>query len=168
MQTLKRQIKQILRKHFPGVRPEDVEKAADELLSLRAFQHLPNSQQPGVDWLIAAGVGEKEIAATLEKEKKREEIARLYERAMGYNPLPWESSPKLKKLLDFLVTKPEHEIEKFARWSKWVFSGFNPAKARLYPNLVPDMWPLAMEWVEPQKPGLYGAVEQLKEWVKND
>ena len=167
MQTLKRQIKQILRNRFPCAGTEDIEKAADDLLALRAFQQSQPGQQTGIDWLIAAGVGERQIAAMLEKERKREEIARIYERAMGYNPLPWESNPKLKQLLDFLVTRPTHEIEKFARWSKWVFSGFSPAKARLYPNLVPDIWPAAMEWVEPKKSDLYGAVEQLKEWVND-
>jgi hypothetical protein len=164
MQTLRRQIKQILRRHFPLAMPDEIEKAADELLSLRAFQ----SGHQGIEWLVAAGVRGEEIAAVLEKERKREKIAKIYENAMGYNPLPWESNPKLKKLLDFLVTRPEPEIEKFARWSKWVFSGFGPAKARLHPELVPDLWPLAMEWVEPKKPDLYGAVEQLKEWVSND
>jgi hypothetical protein len=168
MQTLRREIKQILLAHFPRARREDVEKAVDAILRLRAFQQQSQAaQQPNIDWLIAAGVSAEKMAEVLERERKREEIARTYEEAMGYNPLRWETNPRLRKLLDFLMTKNPEEIRKFALWANRPFSSFDPADALQNPDLVEALWPQAMRWNGPESYRLQHAMEQLNEWARN-
>jgi hypothetical protein len=99
----------------------------------------PNS---GIDWLIAAGASPERVNEVLEKEKREKEVTDAYERAMGYNPLEWL---KLERLQRFLMTKTVEEIQTFARWCKIEYSTFTPAKARQYPDMVIDLFPLAFE-----------------------
>jgi hypothetical protein len=54
-----------------------------------------------------------------------------------WNGHSWE---RLKK---FLLTKTPEEIKVFATWSRASYSTFTPAKARLNPEAVIDLWPQA-------------------------
>ena len=91
-----------------------------------------------IGWMVAGGVPSEEIARQQLKEKQSKEITDLYEREMGYNPLPWGKLEPLKK---FLLTKTPDEIHTFAVWSKGKFSPLNPSKARQFPDLVRELWP---------------------------
>lgn len=168
MQTLRREIRKILEKHFPGENQEKINACADEILRLRALNH-PVMQNAGIDWLVAAGVSADELNETLERERLEESVASLYESAMGYNPLPWHSERDLEKLLKFLVTKPPEEIQRFAAWSRRPYSTFDPAKARQYPLRVIDFWPLAQEAQAAEQSGqrrdYAQALQALKSWV---
>jgi len=95
-----------------------------------------------IDWLIASGADKAQIQAVLDKESKIREVTQAYEAAMGYSPLDWR---KLDRLQRFLLTKSVEDIKTFAKWSKRQYSVFTPAKARLYPNMVLEMWNLAFE-----------------------
>ena len=97
----------------------------------------------GADWLIMAGVPSEEVAEVVQREAREKEVASLYEKAMGYNPLDWWSDRNLRRLLDFLLTKPEREVTAFAKWSKRPFSTFDPVKARRFPNDVITYWNIA-------------------------
>lgn len=99
-------------------------------------------EKAGVDWLIAGGVPSDKIAELNAKENRTRSLCDAYERAMGFNPLPWG---KLEKLQKFLYTKTIDEIKQFAAWSKSKYSGFSPAKARMYPNMVIDLWPQSQD-----------------------
>jgi hypothetical protein len=96
----------------------------------------------GIDWMIAAGIPKEEMEKVLEQEKHAKEITDCYEKAMGYNPLPWA---KLEPLKRFLLTKTPEEIKQFAAWSRKEYSTFTPAKARQYPEMVRDLWPQAFQ-----------------------
>ena len=98
------------------------------------------SSTVGLEWLIAGGASEKEVAALVENEKRVKTITDTYEKSMGFNPLDWS---KMERLQRFLLTKSVEEIKKFAIWSMREYSTFTPAKARQYPNMVIDLWPQA-------------------------
>lgn len=106
-----------------------------------------------LDWLIAAGVSSEKARQILKREKKRSSTAALWEQLMGYNPLPWETNKDLRALLDFLVKRPEDEIRKFAAWSRQPYSPLNPAKARQFPRMVIELWPLAVTQTQEIKQG---------------
>ena len=117
----------------------------------------------GIDWMIAAGMKNEEIEKMLAKERHEKEITDLYEKKMGYNPLPWA---KLEPLKRFLVTKTPEEIETFAAWSRKDFSTFTPAKARMFPEMVRDLWPQAfLEKIEPES--TYDLMKKRMERMQN-
>jgi len=116
-----------------------------------------------IEWMIAGGVSMDEINKVLEKEKRANEMRSCYEKAMGYNPLPWN---KMKRLEKFLLTKTEDEIKTFAAWSRKDFSTFTPAKARLYPDMVIDLWPQAF-YVAEKPPSMYDILAKQIEEEKN-
>jgi hypothetical protein len=99
-----------------------------------------DNMDTSLDWMIAAGIPAEEMEQIMEKEKRAKEITDCYEKAMGYNPLPWN---KLEPLKRFLLTKSPAEIKQFAAWSRREYSTFTPAKARLYPEMVRDLFPQA-------------------------
>ena len=103
-----------------------------------------NIKIDSLEWMIAAGTDKEELSRVLGKEQREKETAAMFERLMGYNPLPWWSDHKLKSLLDFLLTKTPEEIGMFATWSKNKYSSLSPAKARQNPNLVIECWPQAL------------------------
>lgn len=105
--------------------------------------------QAGIEWAIAAG--EDIPQERLDRLQAEQALLDEYERAMGYNPLPW-TSPKLDKLRRFLVTKSLEEIRTFAAWSRREYSSFSPAKARSFPEQVIDNWPQAVPIVQVQLP----------------
>jgi hypothetical protein len=96
-----------------------------------------------MDWGIAAGMSNQELADMGAKEQSEKDITNLYEEKMGYSSLPWYTDKKLERLLRFLLTKTPDEIKTFAEWSRRDFSSLNPMKARQYPNLVIECWNLA-------------------------
>lgn len=100
-------------------------------------------QGSGVDWLIRGGVESSEIAQLNEREQRERKVADFWEKAMGYNPLPWWSEKDLTALLRFLMGKTTEEMEVFIAWSKRPFSAFSPEKARAYPRRVIELWPQA-------------------------
>lgn len=102
------------------------------------------------EWGIMLNKSSEEIAQMAEKENHARETASLYEKEMGYNPLPW-GEKKLSALLKFLLTKSPAEIHAFASWSKEKYSSLQPSKARQYPNMVIECWPNAVPDV-PDKP----------------
>jgi hypothetical protein len=171
MRTLRREIRKILERHFPGENQEVINACADEILKLRAL-NANVMQNAGIDWLVAAGASVDEINETLERECQEETIAALYEKAMGYNPLPWHSERDLEKLLRFLVTKSPDEIKRFAAWSRRPYSTFDPAKARQYPLRVIDFWPLAQEAQVAEQSGqrrdYTQALQVLKSWAEGE
>ena len=103
-----------------------------------------------LEFLIAAGASKEEIEKLLKAERHEKEITECYETEMGYNPLPWGKLDHLKK---FLLRKTTDEIETFAKWCKRPYSAFGPEKARLYPDMVIDLWPLAFATAKKQKVG---------------
>jgi cysteine sulfinate desulfinase/cysteine desulfurase-like protein len=120
---------------------ELIEKLADSALSSGHKVTIP----PGSDigWMVAgAGMDKQAIQQTLDREKKIREVTEAYEKYMGFNPLEW---CKMERLQKFLLTKSVEEIKTFAKWCKREYSVFTPAKARLYPNMVIDIWPMAFE-----------------------
>ena len=105
-----------------------------------------------LEWMIAGGASEEEIAILLENEKKVKLICDTYEQSMGYNPLPWSKMDRLKK---FLLTKTVEEIQAFAAWSLGKYSGLSPTKARQNPDMVIDLWPQAFIHPQESKPQPY-------------
>jgi DNA-binding Lrp family transcriptional regulator len=109
-----------------------------------------------MDWMIAAGAKPEDITNTLEIEKHTALIVGTFEQAMGYNPLGW-TGQKWERLLKFLQTKTPEEIIAFANWCKQPFTQLSPAKARMYPELVIDLWPQVFPKpvtpAQPRKPG---------------
>ena len=93
----------------------------------------------GFDWQVRGGVPSEEISAQNKTFALRKEKTDEYERAMGYNPLPW-GSKDLAPLEKFLEDKSIEDIRRFAEWSKNPYNGLSPAKARQYPKLVIDLW----------------------------
>lgn len=71
---------------------------------------------------------------------------------MGYGSLPWGTDRKLQNLMRDLINKPADEIRIFARWSRRPFSTFDPAKARMNPERIMELWPLALQETEPETP----------------
>ena len=116
-----------------------------------------------IEWMIAAGVSKEEIEKVLEKERRAKEVCDCYEKNMGYNPLPWG---KLERLKRFLMTKTTDEIKTFATWSKGKFSAFTPAKARLYPDMVIDLFPQAF-LTEVKPPSMYDILAKQIEEERN-
>jgi len=106
--------------------------------------------------MIAAGAKPEDITNTLEIEKHTALIVGTFEQAMGYNPLGW-TGQKWERLLKFLQTKTPEEIIAFANWCKQPFTQLSPAKARMYPELVIDLWPQVFPKpvtpTQPRKPG---------------
>ena len=123
--------------------PDDLSKLVERLVCV-AIEPKRVTLPPGsgIDWLIASGAKPEEVQKTLDKEAKIREVTQAYEKFMGYSPLEWS---KLERLQRFLLTKSVEDIQTFARWSKREYSVFRPEKARLYPNMVIEMWPLAFE-----------------------
>lgn len=114
-----------------------------EVAMLRGKPELPPGS--GIDWLLRAGADESELKVTLSREDKIREVTNAYEKAMGFPPLEWAKMDRLQK---FLCTKTVEEIKTFAKWSKRQFSSFTPTKARLFPNVVIDLWLQAFEETE--------------------
>jgi hypothetical protein len=106
-----------------------------------------NSKNSSIEWLIAAGVPSEEIGEVIDKERHSKEITDCWEKEMGYSSLPWA---KLEPLRRFLVTRSCAEIIKFAKWSRREYSTFTPTKARMYPEMVMDLWKQAF-LEEPKK-----------------
>jgi hypothetical protein len=107
------------------------------LSSKEEKQNLP------IDWQVVAGLSSEQIAASNEDIARKKVVSDLYEKEMGYNPLPWWTDKKLMRLLRFLMDKTPEQIKAFALYSKKEFSSINPAKARQNPDLVIDCWKLA-------------------------
>jgi hypothetical protein len=117
----------------------DVVNGIDDISEKKPVSLPPGS---GIDWLIASGATPEAVQKTLDKEARIREVTQAYEKYMGYSPLEWG---KLERLQRFLLTKSVEDIQAFAKWSKREYSVFRPEKARLYPNMVIEMWGLAFE-----------------------
>jgi hypothetical protein len=94
----------------------------------------------GIDWMLAANIPPEEVARLLAEEKRIDEVTSYYEKSMGYNPLQWGKLERLKK---FLMKQTLEDIQTFAKWSRREYSTFTPPKARLFPDMVIDLWPQA-------------------------
>jgi len=128
-------------------------------LSNSSSKKVPES----IEWMIAAGVSSEKIADLTAKERHSKEITDCYEKEMGYNNLPWG---KLERLKRFLLAKTPDEIKQFAIWSKGKFSAFTPAKARLYPDMVIDLFPQAF-LTEVKPPSMYDILAKQIEEERN-
>ena len=137
-----------------GLKKEDI-----NISSISSSKKVPES----VEWMIAAGVSSGEIADLTAKERHSKEITDCYEKEMGYNNLPWGKLERLKK---FLLAKTPEEIKQFAVWSKGKFSAFTPAKARLYPDMVIDLFPQAF-LTEVKPPSMYDILAKQIEEERN-
>jgi DNA-binding Lrp family transcriptional regulator len=100
-------------------------------------------EKAGMDWKIMANMTNAEIAAGNEKIQEEKEITDRYEKEMGYNPLPWWTDKGLTRLMRFLMDKSPEDVQRFAAWSKAKYSVLTPAKARMNPAMVIDLWPQA-------------------------
>jgi len=129
-----------------------VDALADAALEVAGISKKSIPESFGMDWKIAAGMSDEEVARSAAKEQSERDRASLYEREMGYNPLNWWSDKKLTRLLHFLMDKTPDQIETFAAWSKAKYSSLTPVKARLDPEKVIDLWPQAFS--APQEPEL--------------
>lgn len=103
---------------------------------------LPAGSDPA--FMMAAGMTSSDIAAANEQANAEKELLDLYESEMGYGVLDWYGKD-LERLRKFLVKQTAQAIRDFAAWSKRPYSTFDPPKARLKPDLVPDMWPQAVK-----------------------
>lgn len=100
----------------------------------------PNSD---VSWMLSGGVSPEDVQKMLKDEQAAKVVCDLFEQAMAYNPLPWDSNDKFRRLKRHLLTKTEEEIKTFARWSRRPFSAASPSKIRCNPQLAIDLWPQA-------------------------
>jgi hypothetical protein len=154
-QTLRRELRvkfeEILLEEGRGEHTYDItvgapglaEKLADAALSVAGIAKRELPPGAGIDWGLAAGMSSQEIADGNAKMIREREVAKQWEEAMGYNPLPWWSEEKLTKLLRFLMTKTTDEIKTFAFWCRRSYSSFGPEKARDKPERVEELWNLA-------------------------
>jgi len=136
-----------------------IKTSINDNLSNSSSKKVPES----IEWMIAAGVSSEKIADLTAKERHSKEITDCYEKEMGYNNLPWGKLERLKK---FLMTKTPDEIKQFAIWSKGKFSAFTPAKARLYPDMVIDLFPQAF-LTEVKPPSMYDILAKQIEEERN-
>jgi hypothetical protein len=138
-----------------------VNDCADQLAA-ENITKLPAGSDPA--WLLAAGLDDSGISVLLEKERRMREVTDAYERAMGYNPLPWNTGD-LEKLKRFLANRTIKEIQTFAVWSKREYSTFTPAKARQYPGMVIDLWKQAFPEEEKKEMRGNAVEDRIQAWL---
>lgn len=129
--------------------PLDSNKNNKSQLEAHEKRKTPLPAGSDIAFQMAAGMTSQEIADTNTSKNAENDLLIEYERAMGYSSLDWYGND-LERLRRFILTKPVHEIQAFAKWSKRQFSTFDPSKARLKPNMVIDLWPQAQ--VKQQQP----------------
>jgi len=143
----------------------DVNKLLDDIIDelVKAVLHRDPPPEFGIDWGIAADLSNEKLAKMGAKERKERDVAANYEATMGYNPLPWWNDKALMRLLRFLMDKTPEEILAFAKWSREDYSTLKPPKARQYPDMVIECWPLAFAKREP----VSSVYDQLLEKMNN-
>ena len=138
-QTLRRNIKSKISTILQENKNND---SLADLLTDAVLEIINPKKPESVEWLLAGGASKEQIESVLEREKKAKLICDTYEREMGYGTLPWL---KLERLKQHLLKQSVEDIKIFARWSKGKYSGFSPAKARQFPDMVIELWPQAFE-----------------------
>lgn len=125
---------------YSAIREVVADKLADVALETAGIKKF---EPRTLDWGIAANLSSEELSQFNEQEQRERSVADLWEKKMGYNPLPWWTDKDLKALLHFLMSKTTDEIETFASWSRREFSPLSPVKAREMPRRVIENWPQA-------------------------
>ena len=112
---------------------------------VEAVMRLSLLEKMPVDWKLMHG--EQVEQSDLDRAAWETNTLVEFERAMGFNALPWGSSSKWNRLERCILARKREDtesIQKFAKASRAEYSTFKPPKIYQDPDLAIAVWPLAV------------------------